>query len=55
MAAWFRAAYAAVYLVAISQLVVALGLGNPDQALRAVDAYDTGWHVGLNLFGVACC
>jgi hypothetical protein len=53
MAAWFRAAYAAVYLVAISQLVVALGLlGNPDQALRAVDAYDTVWHVGLNLFGV---
>jgi len=53
MAAWFRAAYAAVYLVAISQLVVALGLlGDPDQALRAVDAYDTVWHVGLNLFGV---
>ncbi len=53
MAAWFRAAYAAVYLVAISQLVLALGLlGNPDQALRAVDAYDTIWHVGLNLFGV---
>jgi hypothetical protein len=53
MAAWFRLAYAAVYLAAISQLVVALGLlGNPDQALRAVDAYDTIWHVGLNLFGV---
>ena len=53
MAAWFRAVYAAVYLVAISQLVVALGLlGDPDQALRAVDAYDTIWHVGLNLFGV---
>jgi hypothetical protein len=53
MAAWFRATYAGVYLVAISQLVVALGLlGDPDQALRAVDAYDTIWHVGLNLFGV---
>ena len=53
MAAWFRAAYAAVYLVAISQLVLALGLlGDPNQALRAVDAYDTIWHVGLNLFGV---
>jgi hypothetical protein len=52
MAAWFRAAYAAVYLVAISQLVVALGLlGDPAQALRAVDAYDTIWHVGLTLFG----
>jgi hypothetical protein len=53
MAAWFRAVYAAVYLVAISQLVLALGLlGDPGQALRAVDAYDTIWHVGLNLFGV---
>ena len=53
MAAWFRATYAAVYLVAISQLVVALGLlGDPAQALRAIDAYDTVWHVGLVLFGV---
>ena len=53
MAAWFRLAYAAVYLAAISQLVVALGvLGDPDQALRAVNAYDTVWHVGLILFGV---
>ena len=53
MAAWFRLAYAAVYLAAISQLVVALGLlGDPNQALRAVDAFDTVWHVGLNLFGV---
>jgi len=33
--------------------VVALGLlGEPDQALRAVNEYDTVWHVGLNLFGV---
>jgi hypothetical protein len=53
MAAWFRLTYAAVYLAAISQLVVALGvLGDPDQALRAVDAYYTVWHVGLILFGV---
>jgi hypothetical protein len=53
MAASFRLAYAAVYLAAISQLVVALGLlGDPQQALRAVDAYNTVWHVGLNLFGV---
>src|SRR5829696_2994195 len=52
MATRFRLAYAAVYL-AISQLVIALGLlGDPDQALRAVNAYDTIWHVGLNLFGV---
>jgi hypothetical protein len=53
MAAGFRVAYAAVYLVAIIQLVVALGLlGNPDQALGAIDAYSTIWHVGLILFGV---
>jgi hypothetical protein len=52
-AAWFRVAYAAVYLVAIIQLVVALGLlGDPDQASRAIDAYDTIWLVGLILFGV---
>ena len=53
MAAWFRVAYAAVYLVAIIQLVIALGLlDDPAQALRAVNAYDTIWHVGLILFGV---
>ena len=53
MAAGFRVAYAAVYLVAIIQLVVALGLLNePAQALRAIDTYDTIWHVGLILFGV---
>jgi hypothetical protein len=53
MAAGFRIAYAAVYFVAIVQLVVALGvLGDPVQALRAVDAYNTIWNVGLILFGV---
>jgi hypothetical protein len=53
MAAGFRVAYAAVYLVAIIQLVVALRLlGDPDVAMRAIDAYDTIWHVGLILFGV---
>jgi hypothetical protein len=41
-AAGFRVAYAAVYLVAIIQHVIALGLlGEPAQALRAIDAYDT--------------
>jgi len=53
MAAGFRVAYAAVYLVAIIQLVIALGLlGEPAQALRAIDAYTTIWHVGLILFGI---
>jgi Domain of unknown function (DUF4386) len=52
-AAWFRVAYAAVYLVAIIQLVVALGLlGDPAQAMRAIDGYNTIWLVGLIFFGV---
>jgi hypothetical protein len=53
MAAGFRITYAAVYLVAITQLVIALQLlADPDQALRAIDAYTTIWHVGLTLFAV---
>ena len=53
MAAWFRLAYAAVYLVGISQLVIALALlGDPNQALRAIEAFDIIWHVGLILVGV---
>lgn len=53
MAAWFRAAYAAVYLVAISQLVMAVThLGDADQSLRAIEAFDIVWHVGLILVGV---
>jgi hypothetical protein len=52
-AALFRVAYAAVFLVAIIQLVVALGLlGDPTQAMRAIDAYNTIWLVGLIFFGV---
>jgi hypothetical protein len=52
-AALFRVAYAAVFLVAIIQLVVALGLlGDPIQAMRAIDAYNTIWLVGLIFFGV---
>jgi hypothetical protein len=49
----FRVAYAAVFLVAIIQLVVALGLlGDPNQAMRAIDAYNTIWLVGLIFFGI---
>ena len=52
MAAAFRLVYAAVYLVAIVQLVLALGLlGDPALAMRAIDAYDAIWHVGLVLCG----
>lgn len=53
MAAAFRIAYAAVYLVAISQLIIAVDLlGNPEQALLAINAYTTIWDIGLILFGV---
>jgi hypothetical protein len=53
MAAWFRVAYSAVYLVAILQLVLALDLlSEPQQALRAINGYSTIWLVGLVLFGV---
>jgi hypothetical protein len=53
MAALFRVAYTAVFLVAIIQLVVALELlDEPDQAMRAIDAYNTIWLVGLIFFGI---
>ena len=40
-------------MVAIIQLVIALGLlDDPNQALRAIDAYGTIWLVGLIIFGV---
>jgi hypothetical protein len=53
MAALFRVAYTAVFLVGIIQLVVALGLlGDPPQAMRAIDAYNTIWLVGLIFFGI---
>jgi hypothetical protein len=53
MAAWFRVAYAVVFLVGIAQLVVALGLfGDPTQALRAIDTYTAIWNAALVLFAV---
>jgi hypothetical protein len=52
MAAWLRLAYAAVFLVAICRLLeVPALLGDPGQVLRAVDAFNTIWKVGLILFG----
>jgi hypothetical protein len=52
-AALFRVAYAAIFLVAIIQLLMALGLlGDPTQAMRAIDAYNTIWLVGLIFFGI---
>jgi hypothetical protein len=53
MAAVFRIAYSAVFLVAISQLVSALSLlGDPGEALRAVGQFHTIWDASYALFGV---
>jgi Domain of unknown function (DUF4386) len=53
LAALFRVAYTAVFLVAIIQLVVALGLlDDPDRAMHAIDGYNTFWLVGLIFFGI---
>lgn len=52
-AAWFRACYAAVFVVAIAELATVPGLrGEPDAALRAVDTFNLVWQLGLILFGV---
>jgi hypothetical protein len=52
-AAWFRAAYAAVYLTGISQLLIAVTvLADPEQALRAIEAFHIIWQAGLILFAV---
>jgi hypothetical protein len=53
LAAWCRLAYAAVFLVAVSQLAGVLpNVGNLDQAQRSIDAYNDIWNAGLILFGV---
>jgi hypothetical protein len=51
-AAWFRLTYSAVFLVAICRLleVPALLAGDPEQAMRVLDAFDATWKVGLSLF-----
>jgi hypothetical protein len=64
LAAWFRLAYSAVFLVAISQLAgVPDLLSNPDyqrafgqeqlhaQALTRIESFDAVWMAGLLLFG----
>ncbi len=50
-AAWFRVAYVAVFVVAITQLALVPSLlGNPQLAMNAVNAYTAIWHIGLILF-----
>ena len=50
LAAWLRIAYAAVFMVAISQLVGALRLHA--QALRHINSFTNIWDAGLVLFGL---
>jgi len=52
LAAWFRLAYAAVFLVAVGQLTGVLpNLDNPAQAQQSIDSFNTVWNAGLILFG----
>jgi hypothetical protein len=50
LAAWLRIAYAAVFVVAISQLVGALRLHT--QALQHINTFTKIWDAGLVLFGL---
>jgi Domain of unknown function (DUF4386) len=51
MAAWFRVAYSAVFVVAIAQLgTVPTMLGDSPRVMSAVDSYRVIWQVGLILF-----
>lgn len=65
LAAWFRIAYAAVFMVAIGQLIGVLRLLSNDdylrvfsadqlhaQALLSIDSFSDIWHASLVLFGV---
>jgi len=50
LAAWLRVAYAGVFVVAISQLVGALG--QHAKALRHINSFTNIWDAGLVLFGL---
>ncbi|MEO6115473.1 MAG: DUF4386 domain-containing protein [Pseudolysinimonas sp.] len=51
VAAWFRIAYVAVFVVAITQLALVPGLlSDPKLGLNAIDAYYAIWRIGLILF-----
>lgn len=52
-AAWFRIAYAAVFVVAITQLALVPSLlSDSGLAMNAIDAYYAVWRIGLILFAV---
>lgn len=53
VAAWTRVVFAAVFMVAIGQLVTAYTLlDQPVAALHSIDAFTTIWVTGLGLFGI---
>ncbi|GAB3655802.1 DUF4386 domain-containing protein [Glycomyces tarimensis] len=52
-AAWFRVAYAAVFLVGIAQLALAADrLETPEAVMAAIDEFGAVWNIGLGIFGV---
>ncbi|GAB3259649.1 DUF4386 domain-containing protein [Arthrobacter pigmenti] len=52
VAAWFRLAYSAVFLVAICQLLEVPALSDGEQILAAVNSFNIIYYVGLILFAV---
>ena len=53
VAAWFRLAYSAVFVVAIAQLAIGVSLvSNPDAALMTVGSFNTIWQFSLIFFAV---
>ena len=53
LAAWFRLAYAGVFVAAVSQLAGVLPLSSDaDQTLGRIEAFGTIWNASLILFGV---
>jgi hypothetical protein len=52
-AAWMRTAFAVLFMVAISQLVIGFTLlGRPQAALPALEYFNTIWVISLGLFGI---
>ena len=53
VAAWLRVAFAGAFMVAISQLIIALtSVNDPDVLLNATRAFTTIWLISLGVFGL---
>lgn len=62
MAAWFRISYAVIFVISLTKLYGVLQLltsvgssqdnGVFSQALNGINAFQTGWDIGLILFGI---